>query len=62
MTGGRGEDDISGGAGNDRIDARDGDQDSIDCGPGEDTVLVDTVEDGVVDCENVTGPPDPPEA
>ena len=57
MTGGADEDDLVGGSGNDRIDARDGAEDTIDCGAGEDTVLVDTAEDGVEDCENVVFPP-----
>jgi hypothetical protein len=48
---------LLGGDGNDAIDARDGSEDAIDCGPGEDAVLVDEAEDGVVDCENVTFPP-----
>ena len=57
MTGGNDEDDLVGGTGNDRIDARDGAEDTIDCGPGEDTVLVDVSEDGVTDCETVVFPP-----
>jgi len=57
LTGGDAEDAIIGGAGNDRIDARDGFEDTIDCGDGEDTVLVDEVEDGVINCENVISPP-----
>jgi hypothetical protein len=34
------------------IDARNGVEDSIDCGPGDDTAR----EDGVLDCENVQSP------
>ena len=56
MTGGADEDDLVGGSGNDRIDARDNAEDTIDCGPGEDTVIVDLAEDGVTDCETVVVP------
>ena len=59
ITGGRGEDDLVGGDGDDRIDARDGEQDTIDCGPGVDRVLVDSLEDGVFDCETVDRPAGP---
>jgi hypothetical protein len=38
------------------IDARNGTQDTIYCGDGNDTVYVDAQEDGVFDCENVVGP------
>jgi hypothetical protein len=38
------------------IQARDGSEDSIDCGPGEDTAVVDDAEDGVIDCERVLMP------
>jgi hypothetical protein len=38
------------------IDARNGVEDSIDCGPGDDTAIVDAREDGVLDCENVQSP------
>lgn len=53
IRGGKGFDEMRGGKGNDRIRARDGKPDQIDCGPGEDTVLVDAVEDGVFGCERV---------
>lgn len=46
----------SGGAGDDVIYARDGDQDTINCGPGYDVAYVDAVEDGVYDCEKVIEP------
>ena len=44
------------GAGNDRILARDGKPDTIDCGPGRDVAVVDRKEDGVFDCEVVKEP------
>lgn len=37
----------------DRIVGR---QDTIDCGDGEDTVIVDLQEDGVFDCETIVYP------
>lgn len=39
--------------GNDTIDARDGEVDSISCGVGQDTVLADAVDIVAADCENV---------
>jgi Ca2+-binding RTX toxin-like protein len=57
LNGGPGEDTLRGGAGDDFFDARDGSQDLIDCGDGEDTVVVDSQEDGVFNCENVEFPP-----
>lgn len=48
--------DIFGEAGNDTVWARNGEQDTIDCGDGQDTAYVDTQEDGVFDCENVISP------
>jgi Ca2+-binding RTX toxin-like protein len=42
--------------GRDRIYARDGHPDSINCGAGRDLAVVDTVEDGLYDCEVVTQP------
>jgi len=44
------EDRIEGNEGDDTIDSRDGRYDSIDCGPGNDTVLADP-DDGVSNCE-----------
>ena len=41
LNGGRGRDTISGGSGNDVIDARDGEVDTVSCGPGRDTVRAD---------------------
>ena len=72
LVGGRGNDKIIGGPGrdeigmrdgveqgspgNDVIYARDGQPDEIDCGAGNDKVIVDRVEDGVYDCETVVTP------
>ena len=42
--------------GRDRIYARDGHPDSINCGQGRDLAVVDVVEDGVFDCEVVREP------
>ena len=46
----------TGGDGNDTIYARDGEEDVINCGPGVDTAVLDAVEDGVFDCENIQEP------
>jgi Ca2+-binding RTX toxin-like protein len=54
--GGPGYDVITGTAGADVINARDGGPDTIDCGAGNDTVYVDRSEDGVYDCETVITP------
>jgi hypothetical protein len=54
---------MSGGGGNDTISAADGVAETIDCGPGIDTVVADLGGNGVTDtrigCENVTGPTAP---
>lgn len=50
---GQGFDEIRAGRGKDEVHTRDGQPDQIDCGPGEDTVLADEVEEGVFDCEHV---------
>ena len=50
IAGGPAEDRIEGGEGDDTIDSRDGRYDSIDCGPGTDTLLADPV-DGATNCE-----------
>ncbi len=42
--------------GRDRIDARDGGQDEINCGAGNDVAIVDFAENGVYDCEKVKEP------
>ena len=51
--GGPGFDEIRGGGGNDVISVFDGQPDTVDCGRGEDRVIVDSVEDGILDCEVV---------
>jgi Ca2+-binding RTX toxin-like protein len=56
INGGPGYDVINGTAGNDVIHAQDNGPDTIDCGPGSDTVYVDRAEDGVYDCETVITP------
>jgi Ca2+-binding RTX toxin-like protein len=43
---------VSGGSGNDTIQARDGERDTIDCGSGKDTVVADKI-DVVKGCEKV---------
>jgi len=50
LAGGRGRDTISAGPGNDVVDARDGQVDRVDCGPGRDTVRADR-RDRVRGCE-----------
>jgi len=42
VTGGPGKDTLSGGPGSDTINARDGNADRVDCGPGTDTATVDS--------------------
>ena len=72
LLGGRGKDRMVGGAGSnqlnmvdgveqgspgrDVIKARNGEPDEIDCGAGEDKVIVDRTEDGVFNCERVVTP------
>ena len=62
LSGGSGNDDIDGGAGNDilfgedgddTLRARDGFADRVDCGPGNDTAIVDTLDQVGANCENV---------
>jgi Ca2+-binding RTX toxin-like protein len=60
LVGGAGRDRIEGGLGNDRINSRDGDRDSIACGPGRDTVLKDKLDVVHRDCEPGASPPPPP--
>jgi hypothetical protein len=55
IVGGTGKDLMVGGPGNDRLEARDGERDTVQCGPGNDTAIVDTV-DVVSACENVQRP------
>ncbi len=42
--------------GDDVIDARDGEEDEINCGDGDDVAIVDASEEGVLDCEVVQEP------
>jgi len=51
-----GSDVLTGGPGADKIMARDGHQDTIDCGPGNDIAIVDRAENGVYECEHVRVP------
>jgi Ca2+-binding RTX toxin-like protein len=50
LCGGPGNDVLEGGAGMDRINVKDGKRDRVDCGPGRDTVTVDT-KDRLRHCE-----------
>ena len=49
---GLGTDIVKGGTGDDVIYARDGERDTIDCGPGKDRVIADKI-DRMVNCERV---------
>ncbi len=53
ISGGPSSDALHGGPGNDRIDARDGELDTIDCGGGlfADSVLADPIETSIVGCD-----------
>jgi Bacterial Ig domain/RTX calcium-binding nonapeptide repeat (4 copies) len=53
IVGGAGSDELEGGPQDDTIDARDGTQDVVICGGGNDTALVDTVDVVSPTCENV---------
>jgi Ca2+-binding RTX toxin-like protein len=53
---GPGEDILQGGKGSDVLKARDGELDRLFCGAGADTAIVDELEDGVYDCEEVIEP------
>ena len=53
LDGGRGADRIFGGTGSDTIVATDGDEDTIDCGPGNDRVFLDQ-DDTAKNCESVS--------
>jgi hypothetical protein len=55
ITGGSGADHLLGGPGSDTIYAADGERDTIDCGPGRDRVVADSV-DKTVNCEVVDAP------
>ena len=56
LIGGKGFDALVGGPADDLIRARDGNHDQIECGGGNDRAIVDSVEDGVYDCEEVIEP------
>ncbi len=58
LQGGGGADALQGEGGNDLIRARDGAADTVDCGPGEDTVIADVADVADADCETVTLPDD----
>ena len=51
--GGAGADTQRGGEGNDKLMARDGEKDTIECGPGTDTAIVDTTDVVDATCEDV---------
>ena len=55
ITAGKAEDRVEGNEGDDVIDTRDGRYDSIDCGPGNDTLFADPG-DGAVNCEIAPDP------
>jgi hypothetical protein len=61
ISGDQGADTLDGGDGNDRIAARDGERDTISCGPGADTVEADDADAIAADCEGAsrvtTAPP-----
>jgi hypothetical protein len=50
---GRGRDRVRGGLGADSVDTRGGEEDVVDCGPGDDSAVV-SASDAVVGCEHVT--------
>jgi Ca2+-binding RTX toxin-like protein len=53
LSGGAGNDILRSGGGNDTIDARDGFADRLDCGPGADIAIVDTLDQLGQNCETV---------
>ena len=53
MTGSKGKDTYSGGAGNDFIISIDGIAETVDCGPGYDRVYADRKKDRLKNCEKV---------
>jgi len=61
IDGGLGSDAIDAGAGNDHVEVADGMADSVDCGPGSDSIVADQL-DQVGDCESVTRKDVPPPA
>lgn len=64
IDGGPGEDSLYGGADDDHISANDGARDMLDCGSGNDSVDVDSLDSVAPDCEQVNGsggtPTEPP--
>ena len=56
VTGGAGEDYLDGGPGDDTIDARDGGYDTVECGPGNDTAIVDQNDLPASGCETLQVP------
>lgn len=58
IVGGSGADLLFGGPGSDTINAADGERDAVDCGPGRDRVIADSV-DVVTNCEVVVRPSSP---
>jgi hypothetical protein len=55
ITGGPSPDKITGGTGDDVINAKDGSKDTIDCGTGSDRVTVDAIDVVSSNCEQVIG-------
>jgi Ca2+-binding RTX toxin-like protein len=55
ITGGPSPDRITGGSGDDVINSKDGSKDTIDCGPGSDRVTVDAIDVVSSNCEQVIG-------
>lgn len=53
LYGGPGNDALLGGAGDDFVEARDGERDYVWCGPGDDTVSVDSVDRVTRNCETL---------
>ena len=56
LVGGAGYDQMRGDSGDDLLRARDGQPDLVDCGEGFDRAVVDEIEDGVYDCEELIEP------
>jgi Ca2+-binding RTX toxin-like protein len=54
LTGGSGRDQIAGNSGNDTIDVRDHERDVVGCGPGDDHVTADGIDQVASNCEHVT--------
>jgi hypothetical protein len=56
ISAGGSEDRVDAGAGNDTLDVRDGGFDSVECGPGDDTVIADQDDSALSNCEHVSVP------